>query len=162
VNLRGFRVPQTGAGQAVDGLPWDRFSPGAAGDRGGLVVGRIPWEAESLPACSARISARYADPSGGGVAKIAADIHRAHGHMLQRSIIMQPAETHVALHQSRTFPPDRRWRISMKNTFLAAFAALNLAATALAPVAANAAVFHNGSTVAGDAAATQMQKTGAY
>jgi hypothetical protein len=43
----------------------------------------------------------------------------------------------------------------MKNMILAAFAALSLTA-AIAPVA-SAAVFHNGSTVAGDAAATQMQ-----
>ena len=50
----------------------------------------------------------------------------------------------------------------MKNTFLAAFAVLNLAATALAPVAASAATFHNGSTVAGDTAATQRQQTGSY
>ena len=50
----------------------------------------------------------------------------------------------------------------MKNTFLAAFAALSLTATLAAPIAANAAVFHNGSTVAGDAAATQRQQTGSY
>jgi hypothetical protein len=43
----------------------------------------------------------------------------------------------------------------MKNLFLAAFAALSLAA-AIAP-AANAA-----SSVAGDASATQMQRTGSY
>jgi hypothetical protein len=46
----------------------------------------------------------------------------------------------------------------MKNLILAAFAALSLSAAA-APLA-NAAVFHNGSTVAGDAAATRMQQTG--
>jgi hypothetical protein len=46
----------------------------------------------------------------------------------------------------------------MKNLILAAFAALSLTA-AIAPVA-SAAVFHNGSTVAGDAAATQMQQQG--
>jgi hypothetical protein len=46
----------------------------------------------------------------------------------------------------------------MKNLILAAFAALSLTA-AIAP-AANAAVFHNGSTVAGDAVATRMQQTG--
>jgi hypothetical protein len=46
----------------------------------------------------------------------------------------------------------------MKNMILAAFAALSLTA-AIAPVA-SAAVFHNGSTVAGDAAATQMQQQG--
>lgn len=50
----------------------------------------------------------------------------------------------------------------MKSTFLAAFAALSLAATALAPVAANAALFHHNSTVASDAAATRMQQTGSY
>jgi hypothetical protein len=48
----------------------------------------------------------------------------------------------------------------MKNLILAAFAALSLTA-AIAP-AASAANFHNGSTVAGDAAATRMQQTGAY
>ena len=46
----------------------------------------------------------------------------------------------------------------MKNLILAAFTALSLTA-AIAPVA-SAAVFHNGSTVAGDAAATQMQQQG--
>ena len=46
----------------------------------------------------------------------------------------------------------------MKNLILAAFAALSLSA-AVAPLA-NAAVFHNGSTVGGDAAATQMQREG--
>lgn len=46
----------------------------------------------------------------------------------------------------------------MKNMILAAFAALSLTA-AIAPVA-NAASFHNGSTVAGDAGATRMQQTG--
>ena len=48
----------------------------------------------------------------------------------------------------------------MKNLFLAAIAALSLSA-AVVPVA-NAAVFHNGSTVAGDTAATHMQQTGSY
>jgi hypothetical protein len=48
----------------------------------------------------------------------------------------------------------------MKNLVLAAFAALSLTA-AIAPMA-NAAAFHNGSTVAGDVAATRMQQTGAY
>jgi hypothetical protein len=46
----------------------------------------------------------------------------------------------------------------MKNLVLAAFAALSLTA-AIAPVA-NAASFHNGSTVAGDATAARMQQTG--
>jgi len=48
----------------------------------------------------------------------------------------------------------------MKNMILAAFAALSLSA-AVAPVA-NAAIFHNNSTVAGDSAATQMQQQGGY
>jgi hypothetical protein len=46
----------------------------------------------------------------------------------------------------------------MKNMLLAAFAAISLTA-ALAPLA-NAADFHNGSTLAGDAEATQRQQTG--
>ena len=45
----------------------------------------------------------------------------------------------------------------MKNLIRVAFAVLSLAT--IAPVA-NAAVFHNGSTVARDAAATQMQQQG--
>jgi hypothetical protein len=56
--------------------------------------------------------------------------------------------------------PDWRWRIPMKTLFLAAFAALTLT-VAVAPVA-SAANFHNGSTVAGDAAATRLQQTGGY
>jgi hypothetical protein len=48
----------------------------------------------------------------------------------------------------------------MKTLFLAALAALSLSA-AIAP-AASAASFHNGSTVAGDSAATRMQQTGGY
>jgi hypothetical protein len=48
----------------------------------------------------------------------------------------------------------------MKNLILAAFAALSLGA-AIVP-AANAATFHNGSTVAGDAAATRLQQQGSY
>jgi hypothetical protein len=47
----------------------------------------------------------------------------------------------------------------MKNLILAAFAAVSLSA-AIAPLA-NAAVFHNGSSVAGDTAATRWQQTGA-
>ena len=47
----------------------------------------------------------------------------------------------------------------MKTVILAALAALSLTG-ALAPLA-NAATFHNGSTVAGDEAATRMQQTGA-
>jgi hypothetical protein len=42
---------------------------------------------------------------------------------------------------------------------LAGLIALSLGATA---VAANAAVFHNGSAIPGDAAATRMQQTGSY
>lgn len=49
----------------------------------------------------------------------------------------------------------------MKNLFLAAFAALSLTA-AIAPVASAATFHHNGSTVAGDTAATRMQQTGGY
>ena len=48
----------------------------------------------------------------------------------------------------------------MKNMILAAIAVLGLA-TAVVPTAANAASFHNGSTVAGDAVATRQQQTGA-
>ena len=44
----------------------------------------------------------------------------------------------------------------MKILIRAAFTALSVATI---PPVANAAVFHNGSTVAGDAAATQMQQT---
>jgi hypothetical protein len=44
----------------------------------------------------------------------------------------------------------------MKNLILAAFAALSLSAT-IVPVA-NAATFHNGSSVAGDSAATRQQQ----
>jgi len=47
----------------------------------------------------------------------------------------------------------------MKYLVRAAFFALSLAT--IAPVA-NAAVFHNGSTVAGDAAATRMQQTSSF
>jgi hypothetical protein len=50
----------------------------------------------------------------------------------------------------------------MKKMFLTALTVLSLAATAVAPVAANAAVFHNGSTIAGDANATRQQQTGSY
>ena len=64
----------------------------------------------------------------------------------------------VASHEAGQLRPAR-WRVPMKKMFLAAFTVLSLAATA---VAANAAVFHNGSTVAGDAAATRMQQTGSY
>jgi hypothetical protein len=47
----------------------------------------------------------------------------------------------------------------MKNLIRAAFAALSLAT--IAPVA-NAADFHNGSTVAGNSEATRMVQTGSY
>ena len=47
----------------------------------------------------------------------------------------------------------------MRTMIIAAFAALSLTA-AVAP-AANAAIFHNNSTVAGDSSATQMQQQGA-
>jgi hypothetical protein len=48
----------------------------------------------------------------------------------------------------------------MKKLILAAFAAISLTA-AVAPLA-SAAEFHNGSSVAGDTAATRWQQTGAY
>jgi hypothetical protein len=48
----------------------------------------------------------------------------------------------------------------MKTMFLAALAAISLSA-AVVP-AASAASFHNGSTVAGDTAATRVQQTGSY
>nr|WP_294501149.1 hypothetical protein [uncultured Rhodopila sp.] len=48
----------------------------------------------------------------------------------------------------------------MKNLILAALAAISLTG-ALAPLA-NAASLHNGSTIAGDAAATRVQQTGGY
>ena len=46
----------------------------------------------------------------------------------------------------------------MKNLILAAVAAFSLSAAILP--AANAAIFHSNSTVAGDAQATRMQQTG--
>jgi hypothetical protein len=48
---------------------------------------------------------------------------------------------------------------SMKNIFFAALAALTLS---VAIVPAYAAIFQNGSTVAGDRAATLMQQSGSY
>jgi hypothetical protein len=48
----------------------------------------------------------------------------------------------------------------MKTMILAAFTALSVLA-AISPIA-NAADFHNGSTVAGDRLATQTQQYGAY
>ena len=47
----------------------------------------------------------------------------------------------------------------MRNLFFAAIAALSLG---VAVVPAYAYDFHNGSTVAGDSAATQMQRLGGY
>ena len=47
----------------------------------------------------------------------------------------------------------------MKNAFFAALAVLTLS---VAVVPAYAHDFHNGSTVAGDSAATRMQQSGAY
>jgi hypothetical protein len=46
----------------------------------------------------------------------------------------------------------------MKNVLFAAIAALSLSSVVIP--AANAAIFHNNSTVAGDAVATQMQQQG--
>ncbi len=48
----------------------------------------------------------------------------------------------------------------MRNLILAAFAAVSLGA-AVVP-AANAATFHNGSSVAGDSSATRLQQQGAF
>ncbi len=48
----------------------------------------------------------------------------------------------------------------MKTLILAAFAAISLSA-AIGPVA-NAAVFHNGSSIAADAGATRMFQTGSF
>jgi hypothetical protein len=48
----------------------------------------------------------------------------------------------------------------MKNMVLAAVAALSLSSVVVP--AANAAIFHNGSSVAGDAVATRLQQTGSY
>ena len=48
----------------------------------------------------------------------------------------------------------------MKNLILAAFAALSLSA-AVAPFA-SAATYQNGSSIAGDSAATRFQQTGSY
>jgi hypothetical protein len=47
----------------------------------------------------------------------------------------------------------------MKNAFFAALAVLTMS---VAVVPAYARDFHNGSTVGGDSAATQMQQQGAY
>ena len=50
-------------------------------------------------------------------------------------------------------------KIALDRRILAAFAALS--STAIVPVA-NVAVFHNGTPVAGDAAATWAQQVGSY
>jgi hypothetical protein len=80
--------------------------------------------------------------------------------MPNRRIIFFSAWTHLGLHESRTSRPTEAGDTPMKNLILAAFAALSLTA-AIAPLA-NAASPHNGSSVAGDAAATRMQQTGQY
>jgi hypothetical protein len=80
--------------------------------------------------------------------------------MLRCSIIIWHMQTHFNFCQSRTSRPTKDGDNPMKNMILAAFAALSLSA-AVAPVA-NAAIFHNNSTVAGDSAATQMQQQGGY
>jgi hypothetical protein len=80
--------------------------------------------------------------------------------MLQRGIIIRQAESIYPFIESRTSRPTKDGDNPMKNMILAAFAALSLSA-AVAPVA-NAAIFHNNSTVAGDSAATQMQQQGGY
>jgi hypothetical protein len=77
-----------------------------------------------------------------------------------RLIIIRYAKVHLHVHESRTSRPTGAGDNPMKNLILAAFAALSLTA-AIAPLA-NAATFHNGSTVAGDAAATRTQQTGSY
>jgi hypothetical protein len=79
--------------------------------------------------------------------------------MPSRQVILLPGHIHLPPIKP-DISPDWRWRISMKTLFLAAFTALSLT-VAVVPVA-SAAGFHNGSTVAGDAAATRMQQTGAY
>jgi hypothetical protein len=48
----------------------------------------------------------------------------------------------------------------MKKIMIAGFAVLSLM-VAVAPLA-NAATFHNGSSISGDTSATRMQQTGAY
>jgi hypothetical protein len=80
--------------------------------------------------------------------------------MLQCSIIIWHMQTHFNSCRCRTSRPTEDGDNPMKNMILAAFAALSLTA-AVAPVA-NAAIFHNNSTVAGDSAATQMQQQGGY
>jgi hypothetical protein len=55
--------------------------------------------------------------------------------------------------------PDRGMEITMKNLIFAAIAALSLSAS-VAPTA-QAAVFHNGSSIAGDEGNSQWQRQGA-
>jgi hypothetical protein len=81
----------------------------------------------------------------------------SHVWMVHCSILIAPAYP-ISPASKPDISPDWRWRIPMKNLILAAFAVLSLSAVVV-PVA-NAAAFHNGSTVAGDAAATRMQQTG--
>jgi hypothetical protein len=78
--------------------------------------------------------------------------------MLHRSIIIE-REVPISQPLKPDISPDDRWRVPMKYLIRVAFAAITLAA--IAPVA-NAATFHNGSTVAGDRLATQTQQQGAY
>ena len=80
--------------------------------------------------------------------------------MSLRLIIIRCAKVHLLVHESRTSRPTGDGDHPMKNLILAAFAALSLTA-AIAPLA-NAATFHNGSSIAGDAAATRTQQTGGY
>jgi hypothetical protein len=68
-------------------------------------------------------------------------------------------ETPIFLLSKPDISSDDRWRIPMKHMILAAIAALGLA-TAVVPAAANAANFHNASTIGGDAQATRRQQTG--
>ena len=56
-------------------------------------------------------------------------------------------------------PPDMRWKVPMRYLVRVAFAVLSLAT--ITPVA-NAAVFHNGSTIADDGAATLRQQNGGF
>jgi hypothetical protein len=80
--------------------------------------------------------------------------------MPNRRIIFPAAWTHLPNHESRTSRPTEAGDTPMKNLILAALAAVSLTG-ALAPLA-NAAALHNGSTLAGDAAATRIQQTGQY
>jgi len=68
-------------------------------------------------------------------------------------------ETPIFLLSKPDMSSNDRWRIPIKNIILAAIAALGLA-TAVVPAAANAANFHNASTIGGNAQATRRQQTG--